>query len=163
MLVWKGIDKTPIRLEYKLVMEGAKGRDYLHLVLDPAEGTTTLSIFYWCYHIGIIFFSGLGAAFESREISAASRKPELKDLTDVLYHQVADQWKILGIQLGISHGSLKSIELKYRQDPHNCLLEVLEMWLQQVDPPPTWAAVIDAVEFMGKKQLGRQLRKKCYD
>ena len=46
MLVWKGIDKTPIRLEYKLVMEGAKGRDYLHLVLDPAEGTTTLSIFY---------------------------------------------------------------------------------------------------------------------
>lgn len=64
---------------------------------------------------------------------------------DALYNLVADKWKILGVQLGISHGSLRSIEVNCLRDPHNCLLEMLEMWLQQVDPPPTWAAVIDAV------------------
>lgn len=90
-------------------------------------------------------------------------KPELKDLTDALYNQVADKWKILGVQLGISHGSLRSIEVNCLRDPHNCLLEMLEMWLQQIDPPPTWAAVINAVEFMGKKQLGRELRQKYHD
>ena len=82
---------------------------------------------------------------------------------DALYNQVADKWMILGIQLGISHGNLKGIEIKRQQDPQNCLLEVLEMWLQQVDPPPTWATVIDAVEFIGKKQLGRELRHKYHD
>ena len=81
---------------------------------------------------------------------------------DTLYHQVADKWKILGVQLGISHGTLRSIEVNCLRDPQNCLLEMLEMWLQQVDPPPTWATVIDAVEFMGKKQLGRELRHKYH-
>ena len=57
-----------------------------------------------------------------------------------------------------SHGSLKSIEVNCQRGPQNCLLDVLEMWLQQVDPPPTWTPVIDAVEFIGKKQLGKDLR-----
>ena len=89
-------------------------------------------------------------------------RPELRELMDTLYHQVADKWKILGVQLGISHGTLRSIEVNCLRDPQNCLLEMLQMWLQQVDPPPTWAAVIDAVEFMGKKQLGRELRHKYH-
>lgn len=96
-------------------------------------------------------------------VAAIRSKPELKDLMDALYNQVEDKWMILGVQLGISHGSLKSIEANRQRDPQNCLLEVLEMWLQQVDPPPTWAAIIDAVEFIGKKQLGKDLRHKYHD
>ena len=80
-----------------------------------------------------------------------------------MINQVADQWKILGVRLGIADGRLKSIEVNCQRDPQNCLLEVLEMWLQQVDPPPTWAAVIDAVEFIGKKQLGKDLRLKYHN
>ena len=96
-------------------------------------------------------------------VTAVRSKPELKDLMDALYHKVADKWMILGIQLGISHGRLKSIEVNRQRDPQNCLVEVLEMWLEQVSPPPTWAAVIDAVEFIGKKQLGSDLRHKYHD
>lgn len=96
-------------------------------------------------------------------VAAIRSQPELKDLMDALYNQVEDKWMILGVQLGISHGSLKSIEANRQRDPQNCLLEVLEMWLQQVDPPPTWAAIIDAVEFIGKKQLGKDLRHKYHD
>ena len=82
---------------------------------------------------------------------------------DALYNQVEDKWMILGIQLGMSHGSLKSIEVNRQRDPQNCLLDVLGMWLQQVNPPPTWAAVIDAVEFIGKMRIGKDLRHKYHD
>ena len=96
-------------------------------------------------------------------VAAIRSKPELKDLMDALYNQVEDKWMILGIQLGMSHGSLKRIEVNRQRDPQNCLLDVLEMWLQQVNPPPTWAAVIDAVEFIGKMRIGKDLRHKYHD
>ena len=35
---------------------------------------------------------------------------------------------------------------------------MLEVWLKRVDPPPTWLAIIEAVEFLGEQQLGRELR-----
>ena len=37
---------------------------------------------------------------------------------------------------------------------------MLETWLKQVDPPPTWAAIIEAVEFLGEEQLGIELKEK---
>ena len=76
---------------------------------------------------------------------------------DALFHEVADKWKIIGVLLEISKGKLGSIAEKYR-DPKNCLLEMLETWLERVDPPPTWAAIIEAVEFLGEEQLGKTLR-----
>ena len=36
----------------------------------------------------------------------------------------------------------------------------LHAWLEQVDPPATWAAITDAVEFLGEEQLGKKLREK---
>ena len=76
---------------------------------------------------------------------------------DALYQKVADKWKIIGVLLEISKGKLASIAEKHR-DPPNCLLEMLETWLERVDPPPTWAAIIEAVEFLGEEQLGKTLR-----
>ena len=46
----------------------------------------------------------------------------------------------------------------YQHDPHRCLLEMLETWLERVDPPTTWATIIEAVEFLGEEQLGKELR-----
>ena len=48
MMVWKG-DGNPVRLEYKIVLNGTKpsSDNFLLLVLDPAEGTiynNTLSL-----------------------------------------------------------------------------------------------------------------------
>ena len=40
MIEWKEESKTPVRLVYKVIMKGASEPDnYLHLVLDPAEGS----------------------------------------------------------------------------------------------------------------------------
>lgn len=77
---------------------------------------------------------------------------------DALYHKMANKWKAIGVCLGI--GDLKTIESKHRGDPQDCLLGMLEAWLNRVNPPPTWSAVIEAVEFLGNEQLGKELKEK---
>ena len=88
-----------------------------------------------------------------------TKKPVLKDLIDALYHKVADKWKVIGVLIEIPKGTLSSIADKHR-DPCSCLIEMLETWLERVHPPPTWAAIIEAVEFLGEEQLGKELRDK---
>ena len=79
---------------------------------------------------------------------------------DALYHKVADKWRTIGLYLEIPKGKLAGIAEKCCDDPHSCLVEVLETWLEQVHPSPTWAAIIEAVEFLGEEQLGKELREK---
>jgi len=79
---------------------------------------------------------------------------------DALYHKVADKWKTIGHYLEIPRGKLAAITENYRGDPHKCLVDMLEIWLERVHPPPTWTAIIEAVEFLGEGQLGKELREK---
>ena len=89
-----------------------------------------------------------------------SDKPVLKDLTDALYHKVADKWKVMGVLIEIPKGTLSGIAEKYQNNPHSCLVEMLGIWLERVYPPPTWTAIIEAIEFLGEEQLGKELRDK---
>ena len=79
---------------------------------------------------------------------------------NALYHKVADKWKMIGVYLEIPKGKLAGIAEKNQLDPHNCLVEMLETWLEQLNPPATWVAIIDAVEFLGEEELGRELSDK---
>ena len=73
---------------------------------------------------------------------------------------MADQWMTLGVQLGIPKSELNSIEATYLNNPKRCLLEMLEEWLKQQVDPPSWTDVVNAVEFLGDNQLGKELREK---
>ena len=78
-----------------------------------------------------------------------------------LYNTMADKWKMIGVLLEIPRGKLAIIAEKYSFDPQKCLLEMLgENWLEQVRPPASWAAIIEAVEFLGEEQLAKELREK---
>ena len=77
---------------------------------------------------------------------------------DVLYHKVADKWYHIGIQLEVPEGILDSTA--QQSNPQSCLMEMLKVWLKRVDPPATWSAIADAVEFLGEEQLARDLRQK---
>ena len=101
------------------------------------------------------------SASGSKEHPAIPSKPELKDLTDAL-NKVASEWKRLGVRLKIPVTTLDTIAADHSHKSQDCLLEMLKEWLkQQVDPPPSWAVIIDAVEYLGDKQLGKELREKC--
>ena len=100
------------------------------------------------------------SSLTGRRTEKPPTKPQLKELMDALYHKVADKWRTIGLYLEIPKGKLAGIAEKNQRDPHNCLVEMLETWLEQVDPPATWTAIIEAVEFLGEEQLGKELREK---
>ena len=84
----------------------------------------------------------------------------MRELMDALYHKVADKWEHIGIYLHLPMPTLKVIAGEQQCDPHKCLIRMLEAWLKRVDPPPTWSAIIEAVEFLGEAHLARQLKEK---
>ena len=88
----------------------------------------------------------------------AANKPQLKELMDALYHKVADKWKMIGVLVEIPKGKLAATAERCQHDPHKCLLEMLETWLERVHPRASWATIIEAVEFLGEEQLVRELR-----
>ena len=81
---------------------------------------------------------------------------------DALYHTVADKWEHIGIYLRLPMPTLKAITSEHNHNPHKCLIGMLEVWLKTLHPTPTWSAIIEAVEFLGEKQLARKLKEKYY-
>jgi GTPase SAR1 family protein len=58
---------------------------------------------------------------------------------------LASEWKNLGLFLEIDIGLLDNIEHDYKK-ASDCLREMFRTWLKQVDPPPSWQALAEAVE-----------------
>ena len=89
-------------------------------------------------------------------------KPELKDLIKELYTRASDKWEDIGILLGIDPGRLDAIKTAENNKPQSCLREMLKIWLTRVSPPPSWAAIAEAVELLGDQKLADQLRTKYH-
>ena len=85
-------------------------------------------------------------------------KPELKDLVKELYNKVSHAWKAIGIMLGLDPGVLDAIKTSENNVSQNCLREMLTAWTKQVDPPPSWSAMAEAIECLGDEQLAHHLR-----
>ena len=57
---------------------------------------------------------------------------------------LASEWENIGLCLGLSNIE-DSIKASARTAP-SCLRETLKLWLNRVDPPPTWKELAEAVE-----------------
>ena len=64
----------------------------------------------------------------------------LEELNDV-----RAKWFNIGVQLGVSVGTLKAIEKQYLNDPTDCFREALMTWLKSYAPPTTWSKVVDTL------------------
>ena len=91
-----------------------------------------------------------------------SMQPEMKDLAKELYNTTSDKWEDIGILLGIESGILDAIKAAENQAPQRCLREMLKLWLKRISPPPSWAAIADAVELLGDQNLADHLRTKYH-
>ena len=74
----------------------------------------------------------------------AGDTPKLKDVFNELL-DLASHWKTIGTLLGLESRLLDKIKSD-EEGAHDRLREMLSEWLKQVDPPPTWKDIIDAVQ-----------------
>ena len=91
--------------------------------------------------------------------SQSHLKPQLGDLFRHLIPLAID-WKNIGTLLKVEHFKLDCIENNCRNMAQNCLREMLNTWLKQSHPEPTWQAVAEAVELLGDQQKAKEIRDK---
>jgi len=70
---------------------------------------------------------------------------DLAEVQRKLY-AVKTEWYNLGLELGLRVSTLDSINARYNGNPSQCFRQVLKDWLQGVEPPPTWQAMVDALK-----------------
>lgn len=86
-------------------------------------------------------------------IGPQSQQLSINDLSQV-YGEVEEarsQWYHIGLELRVSANDLDAIKSRNRDDPKDCLTEMLKVFLKRTDPKPTWAQLADAV---GSKTVG---------
>ena len=74
---------------------------------------------------------------------------------------IAKEWKNIGTILNISNSTLDKISAD-EGGVHDCLRAMLAKWLKQVDPAPTWAELVDAVEPFNEG-VATRIRLECAD
>ena len=61
-------------------------------------------------------------------------------------HEVRAKWYHLGVQLNMRPSDLDPIQIQCLNNPDDCLLKLLSVWLTRADPsPPSWERVVDAL------------------
>ena len=69
------------------------------------------------------------------------------------------KWYYIGLELGVSAGTLDTLKKHNSQDPDDCLTAMLKYWLNNGKPKPSWAAVANALKspVVGYAQLAEEL------
>jgi len=73
---------------------------------------------------------------------------------------VRTEWYNLGLELGQKVSTLDSISARYSGKPNECFRQVLKEWLQGIDPPPTWQAMVNALKSptIAQHQVAEQIQ-----
>ena len=80
----------------------------------------------------------------------ADKMPKLRDaFKDLL--SLAHEWMTIGILLGVPKHILERIKAD-EDGARNRLQAMLSEWLKQVDPEPTWASLVEAVENVDQQR-----------
>ena len=88
---------------------------------------------------------------------AESARPNLQELVKELRF-VSSAWESIGVELDIEDSNLRQIESDYSDDSRACLREMLRMWLNRVDPPPSWSAIVEALDNLGYGDLSQRIK-----
>ena len=87
----------------------------------------------------------------------------LDDLGQVLeeLHNVSPRWYKIGLQLKLSPDTMDKIKGE-ESDSNDQLLEMLKVWLKNVEPTPTWEALVQALRTrsVGRDKEANRLEEK---
>ena len=69
------------------------------------------------------------------------------------------KWMDIGLELDLDVTDLTAIDATHRGDIGRCFIEMLTLWLKQVDPSPTWSAMVAALQepIIGFGSLAEQV------
>ena len=69
------------------------------------------------------------------------------------------KWMDIGLELDLDITDLNAIELTHRGDIGRCFIDMLTLWLKQVDPPPIWSTMVAALQepIIGFGNLAEQV------
>ena len=87
----------------------------------------------------------------------AGDTPKLQDVFKEIFG-LASHWKSIGTLLGLKSHLLDNIKSE-EEGAHDRLQKMLSEWLKQVDPPPTWKDIGDAVETVDANKA-QEMRKR---
>lgn len=88
---------------------------------------------------------------------------DMSEVYDLVY-PVRTKWNSFGLQLKMNYDDLTAIKKECREDPEECLKELLSRWLKRADPKPTWKALVKALKSktVGFGGLAQEVKRK-YD
>ena len=112
------------------------------------------------YHNSLVPFITSDQSRTTPQAQARPEPPRLTTLLNKLTNQVSAKWEEIGTSLRLESGLLEIIKKDNPSDCRACLRVMLKEWLKQIDPPPSWVAIIEAVKDAGYRPLATTLRDK---
>ena len=109
-----------------------------------------VSIVYELNHIDVMSHS----QSTGQQLTVDDLRALMKELKDV-----RAKWYNIGVQLGVSVGTLDAIEKQY-SDPSDCLTKTLTAWLKNCSPPLTWTNIVGALSVVSEATLAADLEHK---
>ena len=89
----------------------------------------------------------------------------LQELTSNHQFDYANNWKQLGLYLGLYQPTLNAIEVNCRGQVWNCLMECISSWLKGEDGVKetrgggsNWISLVAALEAMGEREVANNIR-----
>ena len=69
------------------------------------------------------------------------------------------RWFDIGLKLDLSMSDLNAIKASHCNSVELCFSEMLTIWLKQVDPAPTWSALVGALQLptVGYEELAKRV------
>ena len=74
---------------------------------------------------------------------------------------IADDRQNIGVFLKVSGSDLKQIESDYSSRCRDCAREMIRKWLIQVNPPPTWKSLAEAIKIIDPSIAETIVREHC--
>ena len=74
--------------------------------------------------------------------------------------EAAADWEDIGMMLNLNQGSLNTIKGDFPNQSKKCFREMIKLWFKQVDPRPSWSALVEPLEILGYQLLAKSLKDK---
>ena len=102
-------------------------------------------VYFNCVRCGSLLGGVLSIGITIFIVSNPSDERSLRTILDSISTLTA-KWFNLGVALGLSSGTLKTIESDHPKDTHRCLTEMVIAWLEMKDSSqPSWQSLASAL------------------